>query len=87
MDSELEDVWYSWLGSSSLRFLKSAPKSEKNEGTVIRNKPVSKVEEHINNLTESLSKTQAALERAGEVEQEARREHAGCSEVLAKQES
>lgn len=85
MDTDLEDVWYNWLGSSyqSIRYLKSS----KNDKSASKGKqPVSKVEEHINNLTESLSSTQVALERAGESERLVREQHDSCAEALAKQE-
>lgn len=85
MDTDQEDVWYNWLGSSyqSIRFLRGSSKSP--SPSPPKRKPISKVEEHINNLTQSLSNTQLALEKASTAENELRREHAGCSDVLKKQ--
>ncbi|KAF1351211.1 hypothetical protein BDV97DRAFT_165947 [Delphinella strobiligena] len=85
MDTEQEDVWYNWLGSSyqSIRFLRGSSKSP--DPSPPGRKLISKVEEHINKLTQSLSNTQLALEKASTAEQELRREHAGCSNALKKQ--
>lgn len=84
MDTDPDDVWSNWLGLSS-HTIQAIQKSQKGKKSLKRKSGVSPVEEHIKSLTESLSKTQAALEKAGQSEKLAREQHQHCSENLTRQ--
>lgn len=81
MESELQ-----WRGSSfqPFRFLKG---SSNDRATSASDKPIAKVEKHIDKLSQSLSNTQAALIKASEVEQAAQKEHVSCTQTITDQES